>query len=132
MATQCVRHQKSPNFGRFMPSGTVAVPAWPTPMPLYMNNILFILMIIYGDSSYLFTRLVAYTAENAGIFKEILLNAQIHILPITVHIHILKTTIRMRIVVFNKSHIGVFYTVFFYYCFSLALFDVIFFLVFTI
>ena len=78
MATQCVKHQKSPNFGRFMPGGTVAVPAWSTPMPLYINNILCILMIIYGDSSYLFTNRVAYTAE-------------IRILPITVHIGVFFT-----------------------------------------
>ena len=35
--------------------GTVAAPAWPTPMQLDINNILFILMINYGDSSYLYT-----------------------------------------------------------------------------
>ena len=32
----------------------MAAPAWSTPMPLYINNILFILMINYGDNSYLF------------------------------------------------------------------------------
>ena len=46
--------------------GTVAAPVLSTPMPLYINNILFILMINYENSAYLFTRLVAYTTEDAA------------------------------------------------------------------
>ena len=45
--------------------GTVAAPAWPTPMQLDINNVLFILMINYGDSSYIFT-LLSPNLESSG------------------------------------------------------------------